>query len=49
MLAAAGPSCNWFPIYYNKDGQEMTMTGVSFDSFLQQSIFIRNVWRCNAN
>jgi hypothetical protein len=46
---AAGPACNSVPVYYNKNGQQMVVEGISFDDFLKESIFIRNIWTCNEN
>jgi hypothetical protein len=45
----AGPTCNGVPVYYNKDGERITMdTGYTLDQFLAESRFVRTVWQCRA-
>jgi hypothetical protein len=47
-LAFKGASCNWQPAYFDESGTEFSMvTGYSFDSFLQEAHFIKNIWICD--
>ena len=46
VLAYAGPLCNTIPSYYNAKGEPLGNIGFSYDEFLRQSQFIRNVWAC---
>lgn len=47
VLAYKGPACDWFPTFYDSNGQKFSLdTGYSYDAFLQESTFIKNVWTC---
>ena len=47
VLGYKGPACDWFPIFYNSDGREFTLqVGYTYEKFIQESTFIRNVWSC---
>lgn len=42
-----GPGCNWFPLYYDKDGLKIEMeAGYTFDKFTQEATLIKLVWEC---
>lgn len=47
VLGYKGPTCDWFPIFYNSNGQPFTLEqGYTYERFLQESSFQRTVWRC---
>jgi hypothetical protein len=47
VLGYKGPTCDWFPTFYDTNGQKFTLdSGYSYDAFLQESTFIKNVWTC---
>jgi hypothetical protein len=40
-------NCDWVPVFYDSDGQEFNMAaGYTYAQFLQESMFINNVWTC---
>ncbi|MGC4099785.1 hypothetical protein [Ferruginibacter sp.] len=50
LLAYKGPTCNWIPGYFDKDGVVITMpAGYTLDNFLQESSFTKAVWKCGQN
>lgn len=47
ILGYKGPTCDWFPIFYNSNGQPFTLEqGYSYNTFLQESNFKQTVWTC---
>lgn len=47
MQGFSGPACNWYPLYYNQDGDKITMTtGYTLNDFEKEASFIREVWKC---
>lgn len=43
-----GPLCNGIPIYYDANGERLTMeAGYTLDMFLAESVFVRTVWECS--
>ena len=47
VLAYKGTACDWIPAYYNENGVRFNMAaGSSFDKFLQESHFLKNIWTC---
>ena len=40
--------CDWFPVFYKASGQKFTMDADSFDKFLHERVFLKNVWTCEA-
>ncbi len=47
VLAYKGPACDWFPTFYDLNGRKFTLSaGDSYDKFLQESTFSKNVWTC---
>src|SRR5262249_51716136 len=50
MQYIKGPTCNGVPVYYDKDGNNITMAqGYTIDQFLDESTFIKEVWHCSVN
>lgn len=46
----AGPLCNGVPLYYDENGETVTMaTGYTLDMFLAESQFIKTIWQCSEN
>lgn len=47
VLGYKGPACDWFPVFYDSNGQPFTLeSGYTYNTFLQESNFQRTVWRC---
>ncbi len=47
VLAYRGPACDWFPSFYDSNGQRFTLdAGYNYNTFLQESIFTKNIWTC---
>lgn len=48
ILAYKGPACDWFPAFYDSNGQEFTLeAGYAYETFLPESSFEKVVWTCN--
>lgn len=44
----SGPLCNGVPVYYNEEGEEITMeAGYTLDQFLAEGQFVKTVWQCS--
>lgn len=42
-----GPTCYWFPLYYDRNGLRIEMeAGYTFDKFTQDATLIKLVWEC---
>ena len=48
VFLIGGPNCDGIPTIYNSDGQVVLRMNVTYSlqDFLQESIFIRDVWTC---
>ena len=47
VLGYKGPACDWRPVYFDQNGEEMEMeNGYSYTDFLQESKLIKNIWSC---
>lgn len=50
LLAHKGPTCNWFPGYFDTNGDIIQMeTNYTLDQFLGESTLVRKIWECSAN
>lgn len=47
LFSCAGPACDCRDIYYDENGQKITMAaGYSTSNFYTDAQFLREVWRC---
>ena len=47
VLAYKGPACDWIPTFYNSKGEEFALqAGDTYDIFIKESTFVKNVWTC---
>lgn len=47
VLAFSGPVCNTVASYYDEKGQLLAdMYTYSFDKFINESRFVKNIWTC---
>jgi hypothetical protein len=47
LLGAAGPACDWAPLYYTAVGEPLTMaTGYTVDNFWKEAKIIKIAWSC---
>ena len=50
VQAYMGPACNTIPSFYNSSGEKTEVPArISFDEFIAQSTFIKDVWSCTAS
>ena len=47
LMGFRGPTCNWTPAYYDKNGNPIVMeSDYTLDEFLVESLMVRVVWEC---